>query len=277
MANASNSSAQSYVNATGASSLRMEAHRVGAADVLVAAGMSPYHTGLLLLRLQGEWDRASKPRPPTYLDVQRIAQTLAKIPDGEPHAGMVAETQRGTVSYRKPLEVAERTAMAWHLHELGILFGHLKTLPELRGELERWIGGPHAARVVADTLAWWLEPRCQTCRGSGKRIIQGTGGRSTGKVCWACRLSPTPGERPLSHSGIGRRLLSHIWACVGTAAADQNVSQPRTPEQEHRRGQDRKHAQIEKLRRADEETTLEVGQDREAVALRFALGKPLQT
>lgn len=277
MANATNSAAESYVSATGASSLRMEAHRVGAADVLAAAGMSPYHTGLLLLRLQAEWDRASKPKPPTHADIKRIADHLETIPEGKPNAGMVEETQRGKVSYYRPMELAERTALAWHAHELGILFGHLKTLPEVRGQLEHWIGGPHAARVVADTLAWWLEPRCPTCRGSGKRIVEGTGGRSTGKVCWACRLSSTPGERPLSHSGIGRRLLSHIRACVGTAAADQNVTQERTAEREFQRGQDRKHAQVAKLRRADEEATQEAGLDRETIARHFALGKRLQT
>jgi hypothetical protein len=270
-------SAESYVSATGASSLRMEAHRVGAVDALAAAGMSPYHTGLLLLRLQGEWDRAAKPRPPTRSDIQRLAASLETIPDGEPHAGMVVVKDRFSTAYRKPYDAAERTALAWHGHELGILFGHLKTLPEVRVELESWIGGPHAARVVADTLAWWLEPRCQTCNGSGKRIVEGTGGRSAGKVCWACRLSQTPGERPLSHSGIGRRLLSHIRACVGTAAADQNVSQARSPEREFRREMERKHAQVAKLRRADEEATREAGQDRETIARHFEIGKRLQT
>jgi hypothetical protein len=267
------SAAECYTSAIGASNLRMEAHRIGSADIIGAAGMNPYEIGVKLMRLQGEWDGAAKPLPPTRAAIRRIADELETVPIGQPHAGMVAQNYHGKVSYRKPQEVAERQAQEWHLHELSILASHLKTLPAVRVELEAWIGPPHAARIVADVLAWWLSPRCLTCRGAGKRIIQGTGGRDSGKVCFACRLSPTPGERPLPHSGIGRRLLAHIRHCYFTAAGEQaSVKGKRTPEQEHERSMTKHHAQIEKLRRADKEASAPPV-DREKAKEAFELGR----
>lgn len=267
------SAAESYASATGASNLRLEEYRVGAADAIGAAGMNPYTMGLMLMRLQGEWDRASKPKPPTKQAVQRIADELDTIPVGKPHAGLVAQAHHGKVSYVKPHDLAERQALAWHLHELSILASHLKTLPAVRTELEAWIGPPHAARLVADILGWWLQPRCPTCRGSGKRIVQGTGGRDSGKVCYACKLSPTPGERPVPHSGVGRRLLAHIRHCYFTAAGEQASAkvESRTPAKEFERSLEKHHTQIAKLRRAEEADKVD-SNDRDEITRQFEMG-----
>lgn len=264
--------AESYLSATGSSNLRSVKDQSGALEVVGAAGMNPYQTGILLMRLQSEWDRAAKPKTPLKADFERISKTLDIVPAGRPNAGLAIETIDGTVHYRKPLELAERTAIAWHLHELTTLASHLKTLPEVRSLLERWIGGPHAARLVADILAWWLQPRCPYCRGCGKRVVEGTGGRSSGKPCWACRLSPVPGERPLPHASLGRKLLGHIRSCCGMASADQRQQhqEQRSSVAEDNRQRAKKDRQIDKLRRADEEAKRDDQQDRAAVAAHFA-------
>lgn len=263
---------EGYTSATGASHLRIEAHRTGPADYIAAAGMSPYETGMMLMRLRSEWDRSAKPLPPTRAAIDRLADTLEAIPHGKPHAGMVAETERGQIHYRKPQEVAERTANAWYVHELGLLFQQLKTLPEVREELERWVGPPHAAHVVASVLGWWLDPTCRTCHGCGKRIVKNSGGRSSGKPCFACVMSPTQGQRPLPHAGLGRKLLAHINACHGAAKADhkQGMKPHRSAANIEQREQDRKHAKIAQLRRADEEGRAEDAQDRLKAAAHFA-------
>jgi hypothetical protein len=265
--------AEAYLSATGSSSLRSVQERDGAIESIGAAGMNPYQTGVMLMRLQAEWDRASKPKPPTKLDFERIAGTLKKIPAGEANAGMVEESVNGKSRFRKPFEVAERTAIEWHLHELGILASHLKTLPDARAELESWLGGPHADRVVADVLAWWLQPRCPYCRGVGKRVIEGTGGRDSGKVCWACRFSPVPGERPLPHSGVARRLLGHIRSCYGMASKDQGNqrAEHRPAKAKEARDVAKKHAQVGKLRRADDETRNAGDREQEAATVQAKL------
>lgn len=259
---------EAYVSATSASHLRIEAHRTGAADIIAAAGMSPYEMGMALMRLRSEWDGSAKPLPPSRIAIEQLAATLPTIPHDKLHAGMVEETERGQVRYRKPVDAAERTASGWYIHELSLLFQSLKTLPQVRAELERWIGPPHASHVVASVLGWWLDPTCHTCRGCGKRIVKNSGGRSSGKPCFACVLSPVPGQRPLPHAGIGRKLLAHLNACYGTAKADllQGTKRNRSASNIEQREQDKKHAQVAKLRRAEDETKAEEGIDREVVA-----------
>lgn len=274
-ANEKRSAAENYATATGASNLRMQAHQSGAAEVIGAAGMSPYETGTMLMRVQGEWDRAAKPPPPTRHAIEALAASYDVEPattDGSPNrnAGLVKLESGGRTTYRKPIYVAEDEATRWHNHELGILAGHLKTLPAVRAELTRWLGGPHALRAVSDVLAWWLEPRCATCKGCGKRIVEGTGGRSSGKACHACMFSANPGERPLPHGGIGRKLLSHIRACYHTAANDLRPIETRSATHEEQRGIAKKHKKVAELRRADEEAKADEQENWEAVAADFA-------
>lgn len=263
---------ESYSSATSASHLRIEAHRTGAGDYIAAAGMSPYDTGMSLMRLRSEWDRSAKPKPPTREAIEKLAATLEIIPQGEPHAGMVAENEKGKVRYSKPIEAAERMATAWHIHELGLLFQNLKTLPQVRAELERWVGPPHAAHTVASVLGWWLDPTCRTCNGCGVRLVKNSGGRSSGKPCFACVMSPVPGQRPLPHAGLGRKLIDHIRACYGRAKADlkNGTQEHRSGQNIEQREQDKKHAQVAKLRRADEEAKAEEAVDHLKIAQHFA-------
>lgn len=300
---------EAYASATGASHLRIEAHRTGAADYIAAAGMNPYRTGLALMRLRSEWDRSSKPKRPEASEIEaaantlpiqaatiramvamtekQIAEAVAKMelegaPKGtdwravveitNPHAGLVRIEHEGKVSFRKPQRVAELEAHRWHEHELGLLLQSLKTLGAVRTELERWIGGDDAPRIVAEVLVWWLDPICKTCGGCGKRIITGTGGRSSGMPCPDCRHSATTGQRKIPWAGVGRRLVNHLTACYHTATAElrQSLKKRRTPENIEARDRAKKDAQIEKLRRADEEDRADNEQEREAVSKHFA-------
>lgn len=295
---------EGYASATGASHLRIEAHRSGAADIIAAAGMNPYRTGMALMRLRSEWDRSSKPKPPGPAEVDAAAKTLpietptrtamvpltkeqiaevrgkldvddktagaadwrATITMPNPHAGLVRTEHDGKVVYRKPLREAEIQAHRWHEHELGLLLQSLKTLPVVRTELERWIGGDNAPRIVAEVLIWWLDPICKSCGGCGKRIVQGTGGRSSGKPCPDCRYSATTGQRNVPFGGTGRKLVNHLNACYRTATGElrETLKKRRTPKDIESREQYKKDAQIAKLRRADEETKADDARDRVA-------------
>ena len=56
--------AERYSSACRSSNLRVETNRGSSADVLIAAGWSRSSMGTALMRLQGEWDAAEKPRMP---------------------------------------------------------------------------------------------------------------------------------------------------------------------------------------------------------------------
>ena len=198
-----------YVSATHASNLRVQSERGGSADVIIAAGMSPARLGAALLRLHSEFDSAEKPRRMQREAIEVLAQTLPRLPN-------------------KALDTktAHKTAHAWHLHELKILMGKLKTLPAVRINLVAWASMnlmADADKRVAEVLIWWLNHVCLVCEGRGKEKIPGTPSLSH-RDCRDCHGTgetpiPRDADAPESMAYIrgSKMLLSHINGCVHTA------------------------------------------------------------
>lgn len=199
---------ESYSSAVGTSNLRVTTDRRTPADMILAAGMNRQRTGTALMRLLSEWDRASKPIPPTGAAIEALASTLDKEP-----SGLVAETVDGEVRYRTPAAVAADRAAEWHLHELKLLMQGLKTLGTVRDALHFYLtaeGVEDPGYVVAAVLQWWLSPSCPVCHGVGERIVKGTN-RTSGIACGTCRGKK---ERKVPHGMRGRKLLTYINECL---------------------------------------------------------------
>lgn len=197
-----------YSNATHTSNLRVEAERSGAADTLIAMGWSPSRLGAALMRVHSEWDGAEKPKRMNATAVDLLAASLPRLGEDKNVVDIVGARQQ---------------AQDWYMHELKILFGKLKTMPEVRHQLELWahkqsIQNPN--HHAADVLGWWLDHRCQACEGRGKEKIPNTPSLSM-RDCRVCRGS---GETRIPHKqGFpryeldSRRMLKHIDVCVKTA------------------------------------------------------------
>lgn len=204
-----------YTNATHASNLKVEAERGGSADVLIAMAWSPTRLGASLMRLHSEWEGSEHPKRPAPDMVRRLAETyqrddkgLVKV-DGNPPV--------------PPMDAAKRQAHSWYMHELKILFGKLKTMPEVRHQLVMWadknqIGGPE--HRVAEILGWWLDHKCPGCNGLKKQRVANTPSLSH-RACLVCkgtgetRIPHQPGREMYLHES--KMLLKHIDVCVKTA------------------------------------------------------------
>lgn len=197
-----------YSNATHASNLKVEAERGGAADVLIAMGWSPSRLGGALMRLHSEFDGCEHPKRPTQAAIELLALSMDRVGGDKnivDHAG------------------AHRRAHDWHMHELKILFGKLKTMPEVRHQLVMWAGKQAIANPehhVAEVLSWWLDHKCPACEGRAKERIANTPSLSH-RDCKVCRGT---GERRIPHKqgderyiADTRRMLRHIDGCVQSA------------------------------------------------------------
>jgi hypothetical protein len=194
-----------YTSATHASNLRVVADRRGSADILIAAGWSPIRLGSALLRLHSEFDGAGKPRRMPKEAIERLALSLDVEPGLTEQAKALAQITK-----------ARKAADDWYGHEVRLLLGRLKTLPEVRHQLtmqaDRW-GVFNPADVASAVLMWWLFRVCPACSGIKFELIKETNVKST-KLCKCCRGS---GEAKLPHLEEGRRLANHIDACIGEA------------------------------------------------------------
>ena len=147
--------------------------------------------------MHSEWDGCAKPH--------RIGQDAVKA---------FAATLAGTPA-EKSLKAA-RITNDWYLHEAGLLFGRLKTLPEVRHQcilvLEKW-GVEGARQVGLAVLLHWLHTKCPTCHGQKFTVSPGTPSLST-KMCRTCRGS---GDAATPFGEAGRRLEIYLDACVNRA------------------------------------------------------------
>lgn len=213
---------EQYLTTVGSSNLRVgnDSNIRTPGDMIAAAGMNKHRTGLAIQRMRTEWDQASKPIPMAPAQIEQLAAKLEKEVGGE-HAGLVRCEEDGAVTYRLPLAVAADQAEAWHQQEMLELLRGLKTLPSVRDSLVHWLGLDDGVHIVAAVLLWWLDPKCVTCGGVGVRVVQGSGGRTSGKPCGQCKgRSMVAGERKLPHGGMGRRVLSRINDCLRNAKVD---------------------------------------------------------
>ena len=170
---------ESYCSATTSSNLRVEADRLGDADVLIAAGWSMSQIGGALLRLHSEFDGVEHPRTATAADFK-----------GD-----------------------KKAAHAHNMHETGLMLGRLKSLPGVREQVaiqaHTW-GAADPQTVAAEVVRWWLSQVCQECHGTKFEVVVGTG-RLSARHCKACRgsgLAPVPGGE------LGRRLANFMEDCI---------------------------------------------------------------
>lgn len=198
---------EQYTSATHASNLRveMDADRRSNADVLMAAAWSSSRLGGALLRLHSEFDGAQHPRRMTPAAISAYAQTIAPVPGLAEKEAALDQITRARVS-----------AEEWHRHEVMLLLGRLKTLPEVRNQLtlraQIW-GVSEPEDVAVAVLIWWLDPICKGCNGIKFELIKDTPVKST-KMCRCCMGS---GEVHLPYRDEGRRLANHIDMCIGAA------------------------------------------------------------
>lgn len=100
-----------------------------------------------------------------------------------------------------------------YIHEMGLLLGKLKALPDVRHQLviqaDRWkIEKP--LDVVAAVLIWWLDSACTECH--GVKTVEVRGGRP--RTCPACKGT---GFAKIPHGDAGRRMVDHIDDCLTRA------------------------------------------------------------
>ena len=213
-----------YSGAIHASNLRVQAERTGPADVLIAAGMSPSRLGAALMRLHSEWDAVEHPKRPTTEMTQAVykALTPARIPlvvSPERYRALELEDEQ------QRRASAAITTNKWYVHELGLLFQKLKTLPEVRRGLSFWVreyGIADADKRTAEVLSWWLHNICPACSGRKKEVIAGTPSLSH-KDCRVCKGT---GKTRVPHDANNTRqlieswkILRHIDVCVKSAEA----------------------------------------------------------
>jgi hypothetical protein len=214
---------EQYSSAINASNLRVEAERRSQADILMAASWSQSRLGGALLRLHSEWDACEHPRRPTPENVEAIANSLKK----EPHELTLTKrelspAQRKEVANHDRRDAARRmieaaaTADRWYRHEMALLMGKLKTLPEVRHQLNmqasKW-NVPEAESVVSLVLIWWFSKICPACNGVKFQVIPGTPTLSA-KLCKRCHGT---GESQFPSSSDARKLANHIEMCTNAA------------------------------------------------------------
>lgn len=197
-----------YTSATNARNLKVERdhRRRNVADILIAAGWSRSRFGTALLRLQSEWDGCAKPRPLSAAAVKLLASTFDKDrgPDGKVWFQFSKERVRVT-----PAEAARHQASEWHLHELGLLFQRLKTLPEVRDMLMSWGIAKeiaNSATTAAGVIAWWLHHTCPSCHGGRYELVPGTDTRSS-RICKTCKGT---GNTKVPFGADGAAMVSEI-------------------------------------------------------------------
>ena len=189
---------EKYSSAVHASNLRVEADRGSPADILIAAAWSPSRLGGALLRLHSEWDSAAKPRRVSQDAITGFARTIAGKTEAEKRAK------------------AQKIADDWYLHEAGMLFGRLKTMPQVREQviikLEIW--NIESARHIGPAiLLHWIDPVCRPC--DGLKFVKILGAPSLSiKACRHCQGS---GKAPMPFPEIGRRMENYMDECVNTA------------------------------------------------------------
>lgn len=103
-----------------------------------------------------------------------------------------------------------RKVTSIYIHEMGLLLGKLKALPDVRHQLalqaERW-KFEKPVDVTAAVLIWWLDSTCQDCH--GVKTVEVKGGRP--RTCPSCKGT---GLGKIPHGEAGRRLVDHMEDCI---------------------------------------------------------------
>ena len=185
-----------YETATNTSSMLVQEHRSGAADVIIAAGWSESRVGMALLRLHSEWDGAAKPRRLTDDAIRALAATM---PDA-----------KGKPSMSK----AMAEAAIWYARELRLLAQSLKSRPAVLAQLHAWalLKGIHADNV-GPALLHWMAPTCVVCDGHGFLKVADQPALSANR-CYRCKHGAL-GKEPLPKGAA--RVQDHMDYCCQVA------------------------------------------------------------
>lgn len=200
---------ENYLAAGNTSNLRVQAEYRNDADVIIAAGWNKSRTGMALLRLHSEWDRANKPRKPTTEAIHALAATMPEV----------LKRDNGTVQQltkSRRHEMARAQAQAWYMGEMGAAVGKLLSLASVREQLSLFVSKASiedAAEKVPAIIAYWLDQTCHQCHGLKFLRVAGTPALST-KTCRACGGS---GAAPVPHGQDGRRIANYMDDCVSNA------------------------------------------------------------
>ncbi len=214
-----------YSTAITGQNMRIHGVNRSPGDLVAAAGMHDKETGKALERLRTEWDTQSIAKPLTREALEALSREYTVEPSGSANAGLVRQDVKDAktgevigVQYVLPMALAWKHAQEWREHESKLVIQRLKSLPAVREDLLNWLDHEDGQHIVASVLLWWLSPICQMCEGRKFKVAQGTG-RLSSKVCPPCNArGRIPGERPVPHGGIGKRLAEHISWLIGDAA-----------------------------------------------------------
>lgn len=145
-----------YQTASNTSNLTVEADRGGAGDVLIAAGWSESRIGMVLLRLHSEWDACEKPTRPTKESIKAMVGTFQRALPGDVIEGKPEPINSGQ---------AHHYAMEWYAHEVAMLLGKLKALPDAREQIIlkalRWRMGQSSDPITRSDIAQVREADAQ--------------------------------------------------------------------------------------------------------------------
>lgn len=242
--------AETYAGAIGSGSTHTDSHRTKPADLVAAAGMSPYRMGTALMRLVSEWHGGATPPKATPLTERELRKQ-----------GMDADLVQAEAR-RLAAQCAD-----WSLHENKRRFQRLKTLPMIREALQQWVlqrgwveqGYLYVEQLVADTIRQFLAPACSACEGRKRKVVQS---RAVGPECRRCRGT---GESDLQHGGRGRALLAYMRTCANQAAADM-LDGTHKLRHDLKHGFDRYNQRVrertEVLRRSDAEERTDLSDDK---------------
>lgn len=182
-----------YISATMASDLTVDAHRIGAVDHLIAAGLVGNRMGAALGRLLAEWGRIAKPPKRTESDIAARAQEL---PDKKGRADMKRARAEATVSYARDMRAAY-LRIPGRADALAIMleWAQLRSVdPDL----------------LSPALYHWLSPTCLVCDGLGH--LRMPDAPVLGKQCHHCHGS---GSWPRPQGA--HRVAEWLTSCAGKA------------------------------------------------------------
>jgi hypothetical protein len=198
-----------YLAATETSNLTLLDHRMGAPDLLIAAGLSEETVGNALVRLMGEWDSSAKPRMPTTANIKAVAQAM-RVSD----ASQKAAAELHSRPYKSPgkAEVRARAeAIGWYSRELRLFAQGLKSRAECVEHVRQWFALKGMDEDYAGAALYhWLEPNCPVCEGRGK--VKPPDAPVLTRQCHACSGT---GRTPLTDTAF--RAAEWLSGCLGRA------------------------------------------------------------
>lgn len=182
---------ESYEAGCTASNLKVKTEERGPADILIAAGWAHARLGLALLRLRSEWVSAEKPKHISYSQMRELAN-----------------------KYDLPIKEAQHMTDLWMENELKLLLLKLKTLKDVRRQLDLIAERKGIAReAVGPVILHHLDPTCKPCSGHGKTLIPGTPSLSA-HDCQHCRGT---GKTKLPYGEAGKYLANAMDASIQSA------------------------------------------------------------